>query len=41
MASTAFLQQNKKKLNDEGRRVLKGLPEPGEAPPASMTCRGA
>jgi predicted Zn-dependent protease len=41
MASGALLQQNKKKLNDEGRRVLKGLPEPGEATPLSMTCRGA
>jgi predicted Zn-dependent protease len=41
MASAALLQQNKKKLNDEGRRVLKGLPEPGDALPASMTCRGS
>jgi predicted Zn-dependent protease len=41
MASVGFLQQNKKKLNEEGRRVLKGLPEAGEALPASMTCRGS
>ena len=40
-ASGAFLQQNKKRLTDEGRRILKSLPEPGEAPPPSMTCRGS
>ncbi len=41
MASGATLQQNRKKLSHEGRRILKGLPEAGEAPPTSMTCRGS
>ena len=41
LASSAIIQQNKKRLSSDERRLLKGLPEAGDAPPLSMTCRGA